>query len=249
MRAGTFTFILDLSSGGAHPLRTFFIWYNGFANGGTQLGAYLYNRPYKPWIMKRRLTIIAASIIVLITTAIITAAVQNYRQTQQIRSLEHQKTETQKALDHTEDQLNNTQELQQKTEAERQQLQQKSQDQEKQIQDLNTQLQAKKERQESIARAAVNNLTLTARASAAPSVVPNCGDNFYANYIYTRESGCNLNAVNPGGCRGIGQACPGSKLPCGADYACQNAFFTNYAMQRYGSWEAAYSFWLKNHWW
>lgn len=76
-----------------------------------------------------------------------------------------------------------------------------------------------------------------------------CGDNQYANYIYMHESGCNLNSVNAGGCRGIGQACPGSKLPCGADYACQNDYFTNYAIQRYGSWEAAYNFWLANHWW
>lgn len=76
-----------------------------------------------------------------------------------------------------------------------------------------------------------------------------CGDNFYANYIYMHESGCRTTAVNSIGCRGIGQACPGSKLPCGADYACQNAYFTNYALQRYGSWERAYNFWVNNHWW
>lgn len=86
-------------------------------------------------------------------------------------------------------------------------------------------------------------------ASPVPSVVAGCGDNFYAQYIYQHESGCNLSAVNSIGCRGIGQACPGSKLPCAADYACQNAWFSNYAMQRYGSWEAAYYFWLNNHWW
>lgn len=86
-------------------------------------------------------------------------------------------------------------------------------------------------------------------APSGPSIVAGCGDNFYANYIYMHESDCNLNAVNSQGCRGIGQACPGSKLPCGADYACQNAFFTRYAMDRYGSWEGAYNFWINNHWW
>lgn len=77
-----------------------------------------------------------------------------------------------------------------------------------------------------------------------------CGNvHWAAAYIYMRESGCNPAAVNPGGCRGIGQACPGSKLPCGNDFACQHEWFTGYAMSRYGSWEAAYQFWLANHWW
>ena len=199
--------------------------------------------------MKRRINIIAAFLILIIALSLIAGSVTHYRQSREIQRLENLKSETQKALETTEDQLNNTQEQQKKTEAERQQLEQKNQEQQQQIDQLNRDLQAKKERQESIARAAINNLTLTAKVSAEPSVVAGCGDNFYANYIYMRESGCNLNAVNPIGCRGIGQACPGSKLPCGPDYACQNAFFTSYAMGRYGSWEAAYNFWLKNHWW
>lgn len=81
------------------------------------------------------------------------------------------------------------------------------------------------------------------------SIVSGCGDNQYAHFIYMHESGCNLNAVNAGGCRGIGQACPGSKLPCGADYACQNAFFTAYANSAYGGWAGAYNFWLAHRWW
>jgi hypothetical protein len=86
-------------------------------------------------------------------------------------------------------------------------------------------------------------------APVASAVVAGCGDNQYAQFIYQHESGCNLNAVNGGGCRGIGQACPGNKLPCGADYACQNQFFSSYAIGRYGSWEAAYAFWVSNRWW
>lgn len=90
------------------------------------------------------------------------------------------------------------------------------------------------------------------KAAVASAVTPkayaaNC--NSPKACIYMKESGNNPNAVNSIGCRGIGQACPGTKLPCGADYACQDAFFTNYAMQRYGSWEAAWAFWQNNHWW
>lgn len=96
----------------------------------------------------------------------------------------------------------------------------------------------------------------TPAAAAAPVVkvtqtapVAGCGDNSYANFIYMHESGCRTTAVNPGGCYGIGQACPGSKLAyCGADYACQNAFFTAYA-GKYGGWAGAYAFWVAHGWW
>jgi len=84
----------------------------------------------------------------------------------------------------------------------------------------------------------------TAQVFAAQA---NCGSPKMC--IYMKESGNNPLAVNSIGCRGIGQACPGSKLPCGADYACQDAWFTNYAIQRYGSWDAAWVFWQANHWW
>lgn len=83
---------------------------------------------------------------------------------------------------------------------------------------------------------------------------PPAGDcvpgNPYASFIYQRESGCRTWAYNAGGCRGLGQACPGSKLPCNDDdFACQHEWFEGYALGRYGSWEAAYAFWLRNHWW
>lgn len=68
-------------------------------------------------------------------------------------------------------------------------------------------------------------------------------------FIYARESGNNPNAVNSIGCRGLGQACPGSKLPCGNDYACQDKYFSKYAIDRYGSWSEARKFWEQNHWW
>lgn len=71
-------------------------------------------------------------------------------------------------------------------------------------------------------------------------------------FIYMKESGNNPLAKNSAGCLGLGQACPGSKLlaVCPTlEYACQDAFFTNYAISRYGSWEAALTFWQKNNWW
>ena len=112
--------------------------------------------------------------------------------------------------------------------------------------DLEAQLQAKAEIKQQ--RGAVAYAASLPKVET-PTVVAGCGENQYSQYIYQHESGCNLNAVNSGGCRGIGQACPGSKLPCGADYACQNAFFESYAIAKYGSWVAAYNFWVNNHWW
>lgn len=89
-----------------------------------------------------------------------------------------------------------------------------------------------------------------ASAPAAPSAsVSDCGDNSYANFIYSHESGCRTNAMSANGCYGIGQACPASKIAyCGADYACQNAYFTAYA-GKYGGWAGAYAFWISRGWW
>lgn len=87
-------------------------------------------------------------------------------------------------------------------------------------------------------------------AAVRSGSVANCGDNYYAHFIYMKESGCRTDSVNSLGCRGIGQACPGSKLPCSNyDYPCQNRFFTAYAVNRYGGWQQAYNAWLRQHWW
>lgn len=100
----------------------------------------------------------------------------------------------------------------------------------------------------------LNTLTATETASAAPlrssGTTGNCGDNMYKQYIYQHESGCNTDRYNSIGCYGIGQSCPKSKIDhCGADFACQDSWFSGYAVSRYGSWEGAYNFWLTNHWW
>ena len=70
-------------------------------------------------------------------------------------------------------------------------------------------------------------------------------------FIYTKESGNRPNAVNASsGACGLGQALPCSKMPCSLeDYKCQDAYFTDYMIRRYGSWVAAKTFWLNNYWW
>lgn len=80
--------------------------------------------------------------------------------------------------------------------------------------------------------------------------VVNCGDSFYKQFIYQHESGCRTNAINPIGACGLGQALPCSKMPCSlSDFACQDAFFTAYAISTYGGWQQAYYAWLSKSWW
>lgn len=94
------------------------------------------------------------------------------------------------------------------------------------------------------------------RASRAPRVVTAASlvvdaTNVDAKmWIYMHESGNDPTRHNASGCRGLGQACPGSKLPCSdTDYACQDAWFTNYMTSRYGTWERAKSYWVAHGWW
>ena len=74
----------------------------------------------------------------------------------------------------------------------------------------------------------------------------------YVNYIFTRESGWSTTASN-GTYYGLGQtnlaklsdACPNWE----SDPICQIRLFNSYAVERYGSWAAAYEFWISSHWW
>lgn len=135
------------------------------------------------------------------------------------------------------------------TEQEKQQQLEKIKQLEQEKVHLQGQLQAKLNKQQTdsqrIAKAAQ---AATGVASVSAQSGCNTG-NPYKDYIYMKESGCRPSAVNSIGCRGIGQACPGTKLPCGADFSCQDAYFSNYAISRYGSWENAYNFWINHHWW
>ncbi|HSH56034.1 MAG TPA: G5 domain-containing protein, partial [Candidatus Limnocylindrales bacterium] len=88
-----------------------------------------------------------------------------------------------------------------------------------------------------------------ARAGIAP------GDYQYVDYIVGKESGWNPAARNASsGAYGLCQALPGTKMAsAGADWqtnpVTQLRWCNGYATGRYGTWAAAYNFWVKNHWW
>lgn len=80
------------------------------------------------------------------------------------------------------------------------------------------------------------------------------GEFMYVDFIISHESGWRAGATNSGGCGGLGQACPVSKLAAACptwqrDPVCQLRFFTGYAQGRYGSWAGAYQAWQSKHWW
>jgi len=78
-------------------------------------------------------------------------------------------------------------------------------------------------------------------------------------FIYQHESGNSPTKWNQSGCVGLGQACPASKLldDCPQlDYACEDSWFTQYMIDKYGTWANAYAFWIRTdprpypgHWW
>jgi resuscitation-promoting factor RpfB len=80
-------------------------------------------------------------------------------------------------------------------------------------------------------------------------------DYAYVNYIVSRESGWNAAARNSSsGAYGLCQALPGSKMAtAGSDWATnpvtQLRWCDGYAKGRYGSWGAAYNYWLSHHYW
>lgn len=88
-----------------------------------------------------------------------------------------------------------------------------------------------------------------ARAGIAPS------DYSYVDFIVSKESGWNPGATNrSSGAYGLCQALPGSKMgSAGSDWqtnpVTQLRWCHGYAKGRYGSWGAAYNFWLSRHYW
>jgi uncharacterized protein YabE (DUF348 family) len=76
----------------------------------------------------------------------------------------------------------------------------------------------------------------------------------FIDYIFTHESHWNPASRNPSGLYvGLGQTSP-AKLSASCpnwagDPICQIHFFNSYAVSRYGSWQAAYTFKKNNGWW
>lgn len=71
----------------------------------------------------------------------------------------------------------------------------------------------------------------------------------YADFMVQKESGWNPNAVNKSsGACGLAQALPCSKLGPNWSNPVVALNWMNTYVGRYGGWEGAYNFWLKNHW-
>lgn len=70
-------------------------------------------------------------------------------------------------------------------------------------------------------------------------------------FIYEHESGNRTDTINAqSGACGLGQSLPCSKMPCTLqDYQCQDTYFTQYAIKRYGGWEQAKQWWIEHKWW
>lgn len=71
----------------------------------------------------------------------------------------------------------------------------------------------------------------------------------YADFMVGKESGWNPNAVNKSsGACGLAQALPCSKLGPNWNNPVVALNWMNGYVSRYGGWEGAYNFWLKNRW-
>ncbi len=72
----------------------------------------------------------------------------------------------------------------------------------------------------------------------------------YADFMVQKESGWNPNAMNTSsGACGLAQALPCSKLgPNWNNPVVALNWMNGYVNGRYGGWQGAYSFWVKNHW-
>lgn len=72
----------------------------------------------------------------------------------------------------------------------------------------------------------------------------------YADFMVSRESGWNPNAQNKSsGACGLAQALPCSKVgPNWSNPVVSLNWMHSYVIGRYGSWENAYNFWQRNHW-
>jgi len=152
-------------------------------------------------------------------------------------------------LEHKSQQLKNTLKQLDGQKGTNAETQKKLEDTEKQLQEVQKQLEAKRNATTAYAAELPAVQPTPAYTAPAPSVT-GCGSDPQMAVIYQMESGCRTGAYNELGCRGLGQACPGSKLPCSdSDWNCQDAWFRNYAVERYGSIYNAYIFRINHNWW
>lgn len=205
-------------------------------------------RYIKRWFSKKRNRRVFIYFISVLTIAALTSGLFSYHvySESKERKYEYILQERANKLQTLDKELEAVQQQKAVTETELQQKASIEADLKAEIDKLKHDLQTKRKKESLIARASQ---VITPKVSAAPARVSGCGDNSYANYIYMHESGCNLNAVNSRGCYGIGQDCNGIvRSRCGANYQCQNEYFTSYVNGRYGGWQQAYNFWISHHW-
>lgn len=141
----------------------------------------------------------------------------------------------------------------------------KSEALEKENADLKVKLQAKKDSEAKAAAEAAKTAQVAVKPTQAAPVAAISGSKSdwlassgipssewtYVDYIVTKESGWNPNAVNASsGACGLGQ-----QLPCGKwagawnDPVAALRAMDGYAKGRYGSWSGAYSAWISKNWW
>lgn len=99
-------------------------------------------------------------------------------------------------------------------------------------------------------------LSSTSHTDLMKSVGIASSDYSAVEYIISHESGWNASAVNTegSGATGLCQALPASKMAsAGADYltnpVTQLKWCTQYATERYGSWNNALAWWQSHKWW
>lgn len=148
-----------------------------------------------------------------------------------------------------------------RTKASDEQSKKKVQELEKQKQELESKLQARAEAKRKLAQAATvstpaaaqpvrSNVSADKQSLMAQAGIPQSDWN-YVDYIVTRESSWNPNAVNPeSGAFGLAQCLnkPAGSLCYSKNPVDQLKWQYSYVKQRYGGYAGAYSFWLRNHW-
>ena len=109
--------------------------------------------------------------------------------------------------------------------------------------------------QEPVTQIVVRGASLTGTKGDMARAGIAAGDFNYVDYIVQKESRWNTHARNASsGAYGLCQALPGSKMAsAGSDWAdnpvTQLRWCDGYAKGRYGSWAAAYNYWVSHHYW
>lgn len=190
----------------------------------------LFKRTHNPVTLKKLAIAFAITLIAVFAYVKVYPHTFEAKQTHKLQNTVHQLQQTKQQLEQSESKSRQDDEAKQK-----------------QIEELNKQIQEKDAQLQ--AKAATK--SVYAATVDPPARVYSLPEDEAKAYIYSHESGNNPGAINASsGACGLGQALPCSKMPCSlTDYACQDQFFTNYAMQRYGSWNNARAFWVANHWW